>query len=108
MELKIDINNPKIIKKVTNNKFGLFISHEWKRLIDPYTPRDTGTLMNDVSEDAFSIHYNTKYASNVYYGENMNFQKKNPYATYEWDVKASKAGQLNKLYRSANNYLNNK
>jgi hypothetical protein len=35
----------------------------------------------------------------------MNFQKKNPYSTYEWDIKASQSGQLNKLYRTLNNGL---
>ena len=44
MEVKIDLNEPKIIKKVTNDRFGLFVSNEWKRLIDPYTPRDTGIM----------------------------------------------------------------
>ena len=35
----------------------------------------------------------------------MNFQKKNPYSTYEWDIAAEKAGQKDKLYRTLNNAL---
>ena len=44
MNVRIDLNEPKILAKVQNDRFGLLVSNEWKRLIDPYTPRDTGTL----------------------------------------------------------------
>lgn len=53
----------------------------------------------------FKLHYKSKYAEAVYYGSNMTFQKKNPYSTYEWDVKAAEAGQLDKLYRTLNSAL---
>lgn len=39
MNIRIDLNEPQIVEKVTNDKFGRFVSAEWKRLIDPYTPR---------------------------------------------------------------------
>ena len=109
MEIKVDLNEPKILEKVTSDKFGLFVSNEWKRLIDPYTPRDTGVLMGITGQTVdilpFKLYYKSKYAERVYNGSDMNFQKKNPYSTYEWDVKASKSGQLNKLYRTLNNGL---
>lgn len=111
MEIKIDLNEPKIIDKVTSDRFGLFVSNEWKRLIDPYTPRDTGVLMGITGQTVnilpWKLHYKSKYAEHVYYGENMTFQKKNPYSTYEWDIKASQSGQLDKLYRTLNNGLQN-
>ena len=105
MELRIDLNEPKILAKVTSDKFGLFVSNEWKRWIDPYTPRDTGTLEESAKLYPFQIHYITKYAEKVYYGKDLTFQKKNPYSTYEWDIKASQSGQLDKLYRTLNNGL---
>lgn len=109
MEIKIDLNEPKILEKVTSDKFGLFVSNEWKRLIDPYTPRDTGVLMGVTGQTVdilpFKLHYKSKYAERVYNGSEMNFQHKNPYSTYEWDVKASQSGQLDKLYRILNNGL---
>jgi hypothetical protein len=61
--------------------------------------QDTATL------NLWQIHYKQKYASRVYYGEDFNFQKKNPYSTYEWDIAAEKAGQKYKLYRTLNNAL---
>lgn len=95
--------------KVTSNKFGLLVSKEWKRLIDPYTPRDTGVLMGitgqTVDIQPFKLHYKSKYAEPVYYMRGANFQKKNPYSTYEWDKAAEKAGQKDKLYRTINNAL---
>lgn len=106
MNLRIDLNEPRIREKVTSDRFGLLVSNEWKRLIDPYTPRDTQTMQNNVRFYPFKIHYFTEgYPEKVYYGYNMNFQKKNPYSTYEWDIAAEKAGQKNKLYRTLNNAL---
>lgn len=106
MNLRIDLNEPRIREKVTSDRFGLLVSNEWKRLIDPYTPRDTQTMQNNVRFYPFKIHYFTEgYPEKVYYGYNMNFQKKNPYSTYEWDKAAEKAGQKDKLYRTLNNAL---
>jgi hypothetical protein len=109
MNLRIDLNEPKIMAKVNGDPFGRLVSLEWKRLIDPYTPRDTGVLMGitgqTVDIQPFKLHYKSKYAERVYYGSDMNFQKKNPYSTYEWDIAAEKAGQKDKLYRTLNNAL---
>ena len=109
MNLRIDLNEPKIMAKVSGDTFGLLVSNEWKRLIDPYTPRDTGVLMGITGQTVdilpFKLHYKSKYAERVYYGSDMNFQKKNPYSTYEWDIAAEKAGQKDKLYRTLNNAL---
>ena len=102
MEIKIDLNEPKILEKVTGDKFGSFVSNEWKRLIDPYTPRNTGIMEETATLSPWEIFYKQKYASRVYYGYNFNFQHKNPYSTYEWDIKAAQSGQLNKLYRTLN------
>ena len=105
MNLRIDLNEPRIREKVTSDRFGLLVSNEWKRLIDPYTPRDTGTMQDTAVLGAFNIHYKTPYATRIYYGKGYNFQKKNPYSTYEWDIKASESGQLDKLYLTLNNAL---
>ena len=106
MNLRIDLNEPRIREKVTSDRFGLLVSNEWKRLIDPYTPRDTQTMQNNVRFYPFKIHYFTPdYPAKVYYGYELNFQKKNPYSTYEWDIKAAQAGQLNSLYRTLNDGL---
>lgn len=107
MNVKINLNEPKIYAKVKNNRFGLFAANEWKRLIDPYTPRDTGQLENNVKIMPFKLWYKQRYANRQYCGYNFNFQKKNPYSTYEWDNAAEKAGQKNKLYRTLNNALKN-
>ena len=105
MNVRIDLNEPKILAKVQNDRFGLIVSKEWKRLIDPYTPRDTGTMQDTAKLYPFKIHYIQPYSVYVYYGKGKNFQKKNPYSTYEWDIAAEKAGQKDKLYRTLNNAL---
>lgn len=114
MNLRIDLNEPRIRDKVTSDRFGLFVSNEWKRLIDPYTPRDTGALMGITGQTVdlrpWEIWYKSKYAEAVYYNRRgVTFIKqgtgRNPYATQEWDIAAEKAGQKDKLYRTLNNAL---
>ena len=105
MNLRIDLNEPRIREKVTSDRFGLFVSTEEKRVIDPYTPRDTGQTQDTARLYPWQIHYITTWSEDIYYGRNMNFQKKNPYSTYEWDIKAFQAGQGDKLYRTLNNAL---
>jgi hypothetical protein len=105
MNLRIDLNEQQIINKVTNDRFGLLVSSEWKRLIDPYTPRDTGTMQGSAKVQPWKIHYTANYSEYVYYMSNAKFQKKNPYSTYEWDIAAKNAGQVDKLTRTLNNAL---
>lgn len=102
MNLRIDLNEPQILQKVTSDRFGKEVSHQWKLLLNPYTPRDTATLMQNVDELPFKLHYKQPYAVYVYEGDYMEFQKKNPYSTDHWDIKAAQAGQLNSLYRTLN------
>ena len=105
MNLRIDLNEPRIREKVTSDRFGRLVSLEWKRLLDPYTPRNTGTMQGSARVQPWKIHYTAKYSEYVYYMSNAKFQKKNPYSTYEWDKAAEKAGQKDKLYRTLNNAL---
>ena len=110
MNLRIDLNEPRIREKVTSNRYGLFVSNEWKRLIDPYTPFRSGQLIgvtgNTVQKLPFKLHYTMSYAGHVYNSNGWNFYKeRSPYATDHWDIKAEKAGQKDKLYRTLNNAL---
>ena len=105
MNVRIDLNEPKILAKVQNDRFGLFVSQSWKRLIDPYTPRDTSLMEETARIYPWKIHYIQRYSEKQYNGIDFNFQKKNPYSTYEWDIAAEKAGQKDKLYRTLNNAL---
>lgn len=105
MNLRIDLNEQKIVDKVTNDRFGLLVSNEWKRLIDPYTPRDTGTMQGSARVQPWKIHYTANYSEYVYYMNDAQFKKKNPYSTSEWDVAAKNAGQVDKLTRTLNNAL---
>ena len=105
MNVRIDLSEPRIFAKVQSDRFGLLVSNEWKRLIDPYAPRDTGTMQDTAKLHPFKIHYIQPYSSAVYYMNGANFQKKNPYSTYEWDKAAANAGQLDKLTRTLNNAL---
>lgn len=107
MSVTVKLNERQIQDKVTNTKLGKFVATEWKRLIDGYTPRDTGQLESNVTIRPFEIHYKSKYARRQYYGRNFKFQKKNPYSTYEWDKAAEQAGQKNKLCRTINAALKN-
>lgn len=114
MNLRIDLNEPRIREKVTSDRFGLEVSKEWKSIIDPYTPRDTGSLMGAIGTlvdvQPWRIWYKSDYAEIVYYNPRgvtyiTQGSGRNPYATQEWDIAAEKAGQKDKLYRTLNNAL---
>lgn len=105
MNARIDLNEPKILAKVQNDRFGTLVANEAKRLYDPYTPRDTGLMEETAKIYPWKIHYIQPYSARVYYGKDFNFQHKNPYSTYEWDKAAANAGQLDKLTRTLNNAL---
>lgn len=94
-----------ISKPLETDKFGIFLSQEWKRLIQPFTPHREGNL-DSPDVKPFEIVYNVPYDFYQYYGEDFNFRRDyNPYATYKWDKAAQKAGQTTKLVRAANGWL---
>lgn len=113
MNCRVDLNEPKIMAKVTNDNFGLQASTIWgKKCISPYTPRDTGYMEDTAKYAPFTITYDATskngyhYPQKVYYDNTLNFQTThNPYATSEWDKKAEQAGQKSTLYRELNAYL---
>ena len=114
MDIRIDLNEPQILRKVTSDNFGLFVSKEWKKLIDPYTPKDTGQLMGAIGAmvelQPFKTWYKSDYSEAVYYNNRgvtfiTSGSGRNPYATDHWDIKAEQAGQKDKLYRILNNGL---
>lgn len=128
MKTRITLNQAKIEKKVTNKKFGKFVANEWRRLINPYTPKDTGALIDTTKIRPFEIEYVERYSHYVYEGilyvdpatnssyapfgvtkvpteQTLEYQKNNPYSTDHWDIKAAQAGQKDKLYRTINSGL---
>lgn len=112
---KIDINEQNILEKVTNDNLGLQAAKEWKDLIEPYTPRDTGQLEDKAVIAPWTITYNPvskngyHYARKIYYGVNLNFQTThNPYATHQWDKAAEQAGKKQELCNRLNAYLKSK
>lgn len=68
MNVTVHLDRRKIAGKVMSDRFGLFVSNEWKRLIDPYTPRDIGTLELNVEKLPWKIWYRVPYAHYVYTG----------------------------------------
>ena len=69
MIVKVTINQPKVNNKVTNSAFGRFVANEWGRLLAPYTPKDTGLLMQSKEIKPFELHYIEPYSAYVYFGE---------------------------------------
>ena len=69
MNVRIELNEPKIRRKVNNDRFGRFVSNEWKRLIDPYTPKDTGLMLQTAKIRPWEIEYVQPYSAYQYYGE---------------------------------------
>ena len=108
VEITLQLDESKIIRKVTNDNFGELVSKTWKDYLDPYTPEDSGLLMGKIGANAkilpWKIWYAVDYAEAVYY-ETRPVTYKKQTATSQWDKKAAQAGQLNNLYRTLNNAL---
>ena len=68
VETKVTLNMPRILNKVENDNFGLFLAHEWKRLINPYTPHRGGNLERNVEYKPFQIKYISPHSHYQYYG----------------------------------------
>lgn len=69
MKMKINLNEQRIREKVTNDRFGRFVANEWKRLINPYTPKDTGLMIQTATIHPFEIHYIQPYSKYAYEGK---------------------------------------
>lgn len=109
----INVSEDDILRKVKNDSFGLKAATEWKSLIGPFTPRDTGRTEDEAVVTPWTIKYDPvdpetgkHYAHGIYYGVQYRFQKKNnPYATHHWDKAAEQAGKKTELYQALNDYL---
>ena len=67
--IRIEIDMPKVLNKVQNDEFGMFLIREWKRLINPYTPHRVGLLEERVLYEPFKMTYTAPYARYMYGGE---------------------------------------
>lgn len=132
--IKVNIDEAKILNRFTNNLFGLKLASEWKKQIDPYVPRKTGYLMNNITIKPFEIVYHSPYSHFQYTGvvyedpdthsawARKGVKKviragpqalvydhsKNPYATSEWDKAARDAGKVDNLAQIMSDYLRRK
>lgn len=85
-----------------------FAANTWYKLLEQYTPMDTGTLFKSVLIEPKQIHYVMVYATRVYKGDHLNFQKTHHMlACAHWD-QAAMPTQGPKLVRSVENYINAK
>ena len=103
-EINIDISSN--LKKVNNDAFWLFAANEWFKLISPFVPMDTGTLMESVHIKPGEIEYYQPYARRIYNGDYINFRKdKHPLASAKWNIVA-KPTEHPKLIKACQNYIN--
>jgi hypothetical protein len=110
--IRVELDESKIIRKVTNDRFGLLVSKTWRDLIDPYVPYRTGSLAGvtdqTVTTDPWEIWYRMTYAEYVYFSNKWKFSKEmHPSATDHWDKAAEQAGKKEDLYRTLNSALQN-
>lgn len=104
---KLDVSN--VLKTIDNPQLWTFAANEWYRLISPYTPYDTGLLMQNVTIKPGEIIYEEPYAVYPYNGENMNFKKDhNPKASARWDERAKQEKQDEKLAQAVQGYIDKK
>lgn len=57
------------MQKVTSDDMGLLVSQTWKRILNPYTPRDTGLTEETARIRPWEIEYIQPGSAYVYFGE---------------------------------------
>ncbi len=102
--LKLDASA--IAGKLTrNNKVGTFLASEWHRLISPFTPKQTGNLIEGKIIKPYAIQYTAHYANRLYYGKKFNFRKdKNVKSTSYWSEKGE-ATEKSKLIDAVGKFI---
>lgn len=68
VDVKVNLDMPRILSKLENDSFGLFLIHEWKRLINPFTPHREGILEDNVAYRPFEMTYMEPYSHYMYHG----------------------------------------
>ena len=107
VQIKNKINAAVIAHRVnTDPGLWTFAANTWYKLMEPWTPFDTGLLMDEVLIEPKQIYYVMNYATYVYHGDHMNFQTQHhPLACSHWD-KAAEPTQLPKLKQAMQGYIN--
>lgn len=106
---EVNINIPKIMSKVREERFWLYAAQQWHRRYHKYVPYDTGTLADTVTYGSHNgtgeIHHIAPYAHYVYNGH-FNFRKTEGHelATRQWD-KAAAQSQLPALTAELQVYI---
>lgn len=128
VDIKVDMATP--VVQIITDDFYQAIATEWKKLIDPYTPRNTGQLEDSAVVKNGNIIYDPvdpetgkHYARDVYYPmagitihrlpekptappwSGSTRHERNPYSSTKWDEVAVQSGKLTELYRIINNQL---
>lgn len=108
LEVQSNLDIPAYIRAIQDPKMWKFAASEWRRLIEPYVPMQTGTLKDTVDVNSSSgqgeIVYKVPYAHYQYEG-NFNHRKDmHPKASRQWD-KAALPTEQPKLIRSMQNYV---
>lgn len=108
------INTQELLSRVRNPSFWRFAANEWHRLITPYTPMETGVMVESVNIKGESgggfVEYTAPYAHYQYSGmshggRSLNYSReKHPLASAAWD-KAAEPVQKPKLVRAMQMYI---
>lgn len=69
MNVRIDLNEPKILQTIKSDRFGEHAAQTWKDIIDPYTPKDTGLTMESARIYPWIIHYIQPWSAYIYNGK---------------------------------------
>ena len=99
-----NVNIPKVMLAINNDKFWTFTATEWWRLYEQYVPYDTGNLYRSVDIKPGKIHHKANYAEDVYKTNKHYKRSFHALATSEWD-KHALATQGPKLVKSMQNYI---
>lgn len=97
MKIRIEMKpSDVIVRRLINDKVGIYLAETWAKEFKKYTPADTKMLMNNYTTEPYKVIYHQKYANYQWQGVSskgnpLHYSKDvNPYASAHWERKAFK------------------
>ena len=102
-----------IIKRIFDDRTGIFLAETWAKIFTKYTPKDSGTLSQSYITEPYKVTYEQKYSHYQWFGISRNgkplrySKEQNFLAQSHWEEPAQDAFS-DDVARAVSKYLRRK
>ena len=99
-----------IIKRIFDDRTGIFLAETWAKIFTKYTPKDSGTLSQSYITEPYKITYEQKYSHYQWFGVSKNgkplrySKEQNFLAQSHWEEAAERDKKV-EVARAVTEYL---